>query len=732
MASNKVQINLCSYNELLQIPSIGKATAMRIYEIRRITPITPELLASLPYIKMDVLNEYVDYTRPEEVEFRDHEEYEWSEKGESESEVVEGEFQEHDTYHDDEDTRIEREVSKSVSDMIERLWDKTQIAAQEPFDTRVTDKFSSTYSFRPQELTQEITSDRLNKTYEPPVKQEVSTPQGYELYEQPSTFQKQKPITPQYQEVSYRAPSITKTKNDIVETPGIPKFRPTITSTTTHTSKKRKIAPRSNVTNFWSNRPSQSGIELSQFQKARPTNQVQSQGLPQNTAPMYPYASQHPTLQTPQLIPTHSSMQQPHVLNQHVPLNPRVQQSTVHFQPQLQVPQNPQPQVQPSFLQTPLQQSSQSIPPMPPIMSQNFSQVPPTPNSFQNMMNTDHSESMTNFNKQTFAPKSLKFDGTDKNEDWVSFVVKFEMYADAYQWTDTQKRAQLCWAMTGTAGKFCSAILRREKNITFQELVNRMEKRFNLRKLVATLQVQFNNARQSENEDIDEWADRLLALADKAFRDLPEDYVTNQVVTKLCQGCLDKQVGSVAASFQPKSVEDALERIKWLQYSNQAIFGRTVRTRDPSIEVDNTDVSVQVTKVADVAPNNVMEKHIDSLKNVIQDTMKTFNHNIDKVQTNVEKVQTDMKNLERQIRQELKSALNTTKLQTTENQTKNVSQSQNQPNRRFYRFDRSDLQCWTCGEYGHTSRLCSHNKGSQRPANKDPVKEDLNTEGSSA
>jgi hypothetical protein len=45
--------------------------------------------------------------------------------------------------------------------------------------------------------------------------------------------------------------------------------------------------------------------------------------------------------------------------------------------------------------------------------------------------------------------------------------------------------------------------------------------------------VQFNNARQSENEDIDEWADRLLALADKAFCDLSDEYVTNQVVIKL-------------------------------------------------------------------------------------------------------------------------------------------------------------------------------------------------------
>jgi hypothetical protein len=75
--------------------------------------------------------------------------------------------------------------------------------------------------------------------------------------------------------------------------------------------------------------------------------------------------------------------------------------------------------------------------------------------------------------------------------------------------------------MTGTVGKYCSAIIRRENNIAF-ELLNRMEKRFNLHKLVATLKVQFNNARQSENADIDEWADRLLALADKACRDLPD------------------------------------------------------------------------------------------------------------------------------------------------------------------------------------------------------------------
>ena len=96
-------------------------------------------------------------------------------------------------------------------------------------------------------------------------------------------------------------------------------------------------------------------------------------------------------------------------------------------------------------------------------------------------------------------------------------------------------------------------------------------------------------------------------MADKAFHDLPDDYVTNHVVIKLCQGCIDKNVGSVAASFQPKTVEDALERIKWLQHSNQAIFSGTVRTKDPSIETDNTDVSVNVTKPEETT-TKVMEK----------------------------------------------------------------------------------------------------------------------------
>jgi len=56
---------------MLQIPTIGRAIAIRIWEMRRVRTITPELLATIPYIKMEVVNQYIDYTSLNEFEFEE-------------------------------------------------------------------------------------------------------------------------------------------------------------------------------------------------------------------------------------------------------------------------------------------------------------------------------------------------------------------------------------------------------------------------------------------------------------------------------------------------------------------------------------------------------------------------------------------------------------------------------------------------------------------------------------
>ena len=86
-----------------------------------------------------------------------------------------------------------------------------------------------------------------------------------------------------------------------------------------------------------------------------------------------------------------------------------------------------------------------------------------------------------------------------------------------------------------------------------------------------------------------------------------------------------------------------------------------MRTKDPSIENDNTDVSINVTKPEETT-TKVIEKHMDSIKSVIQDTMQTIHENIDKVQSNVDNVHTDVRSLEQRWRKELNSALDKVKL----------------------------------------------------------------------
>ena len=56
---------------MLQIPIIGRAIAIRIWEIRIVRTITLELLAPMPYIKMEVVNKYIDYTLLNEYEFEE-------------------------------------------------------------------------------------------------------------------------------------------------------------------------------------------------------------------------------------------------------------------------------------------------------------------------------------------------------------------------------------------------------------------------------------------------------------------------------------------------------------------------------------------------------------------------------------------------------------------------------------------------------------------------------------
>jgi hypothetical protein len=82
-------------------------------------------------------------------------------------------------------------------------------------------------------------------------------------------------------------------------------------------------------------------------------------------------------------------------------------------------------------------------------------------------------------------------------------------------------RDQLCWCLDGKASEYYALLVERNQEMVYMDLIRKLEKRFGFRELPETAQVQFNNARQTPDELLEDWADRVLSLATRAFRDLP-------------------------------------------------------------------------------------------------------------------------------------------------------------------------------------------------------------------
>jgi hypothetical protein len=102
-----------------------------------------------------------------------------------------------------------------------------------------------------------------------------------------------------------------------------------------------------------------------------------------------------------------------------------------------------------------------------------------------------------------------------------------------------------------------------------ESMIMKIEKRFELRELPETAQVQFSNARQTPDELLEDWAHRVLSLATRAFGDLPENHMYQQEVVRFCQGAADKEAGSYASNIRPKNID----KMRWHQHNHQAIYG---------------------------------------------------------------------------------------------------------------------------------------------------------------
>ena len=160
-------------------------------------------------------------------------------------------------------------------------------------------------------------------------------------------------------------------------------------------------------------------------------------------------------------------------------------------------------------------------------------------------------------------PKNLVFDG---KSNWSAFKHKFSTYATAFGWTSEDCLNCLSVSLTEKAADFYAILLEQKQKLTYRQLLSKLERRFGCTELPSVTQGLFEQATQAPGESLEDWADRVMTLATRAFRDLPEGYATEKTVLRICQGLADRKIGFEVCMRKPKSVEEALNMIKWHQF----------------------------------------------------------------------------------------------------------------------------------------------------------------------
>ena len=134
--------------------------------------------------------------------------------------------------------------------------------------------------------------------------------------------------------------------------------------------------------------------------------------------------------------------------------------------------------------------------------------------------------------------KRIQFDG---DGNWRAIIPKYKRYASVCQWTHDAMRDNLLWCLGGKACDFYINTAAINSNISFDDVVTKLEKRFQMALL------QLENSEQLQKESLEDWADRVLQMAQNAYKSLPFHYFNHQCMFRFCNGLSFGPFGNVCS-----------------------------------------------------------------------------------------------------------------------------------------------------------------------------------------
>ena len=328
--------------------------------------------------------------------------------------------------------------------------------------------------------------------------------------------------------------------------------------------------------------------------------------------------------------------------------------------------------------------------------------------------------------KSDWLPKSLYFD--PNKTTWEAFYLKFQNFAKEKNWSSVEAKSKLMYVLEGRAAEFFASLHEREPDLPFYDVVRRMETRFAFRELQETSQLAFMNCTQNKDEKNEEWADRVLTLATRAFKSLPDDHIQKQAILRFCHGCYDKEAGMHAANKMPTRMEEAIGCVKWYQYNHQIfVTKKKVSMVGEGMSYDFPDshvwaASLQDKPVANQGRDNTRgrprERYVrysgqDSSPNDTANESKESSSKSDKT------LEDRMVSLEDMFRQVLKKLDSAPERKPVSNRSPSPARSRTE----------SPSRCFHCNMEGHFKRDCPNKRVSFKQVQQLGT-EDLNRNGS--
>ncbi|XP_053391395.1 uncharacterized protein LOC128554171 [Mercenaria mercenaria] len=312
------------------------------------------------------------------------------------------------------------------------------------------------------------------------------------------------------------------------------------------------------------------------------------------------------------------------------------------------------------------------------------------------------SSPVTHHHRDVRLPKALQYDGQG---DWQNFRARFERYAVVNGWSDEHSKDQLCWNLIDKAGQYWAIIQSRQPGLTYKQLLDKLERRFGENSLPETYLMQLNSATQSVGESLEDWADRALRLADKAYRKLPESYVESQAIMRFCLGLLDPDAGEYVSNIRPATLQESVDKVKWFQHNHRAIRGKSPVMGRKGFRNDSLAPSVRAARGSEALDINRSRP-----KASLSPSRRSFEQSPPE-RPKREETSPTLKDLVKSLlkSQEDSNKSHTVMLKAVEQLSQNVTRRDRSPSP-FRRSPGRQMTCFNCGDPSHFRRDCPENR----------------------